>query len=225
LQEVDVAHPKLGKSLLTTVLICSELVACQVVSPEPSTPFVSPVLTTIFESPQTELPQVGRALPAIGSFEAAMQAARLWNTQSAWYGIMPSKLMQGNLGIPTTGLGWFFRFGLEENTLEYYVHVEKGKVTGTTEAQPILTQPLPYKLLAIEISEITIDSTQVLEIYMQNGGEQYFAQHPGTKLDFRLLHVEGSPHPVWSLLDTVNPNEPLINIDAATGEIVANPFT
>lgn len=206
-------------------MLCSGLSACRKAATETETPFVSPISTTIFDSPLAKLSDNSRTLSAFNSFELAQARAQVWNPQYVWYGIMPSKLMQENLGIPVTGRGWFFRFGLEENSLEYYVQVENGQVNGSTEAQPILVESLPYELLPIDMGELEIDSTQVLDTFALNGGAEYFEEHPAAKLDYRLLHVKGTPNPVWSLFDLTNLTQPLINVDAKTGAIVAAPFS
>jgi hypothetical protein len=141
-----------------------------------------------------------------------------------WYGIVPTAIMESNLGIPSMGRGWFFQFGLGDSTVEYYVFVDRGEVGGSTEAQPILIEPLPYELLSIGLEEIKVDSPQVLERYKENGGKAYLESHPNVTLDYRLLHVKGTPNPVWSLFDAQDLKTPLLSVDAKTGEVVGDPF-
>lgn len=213
--------------LAVVATVCSGLSACRTnhaISTKPPTPFISPVLTTAFESPINNLFDGIPATTAFQSYEIARAKAHEWNANAVWHGIMPSSLMERNFGIPASGGGWFFRFGLQENSLEYHVQVKNGEVSGTTEAQPILMEPLPYELMSIDINELVVDSTQVLEIFWENDGDQYLKEHPESKLNYRLLHIKGLPNPVWSLFDSADLNNSLINIDARTGAIVDDPF-
>jgi hypothetical protein len=227
------------RSVIAAIVIVGLLVSCrpatmvdttptaghtpEAQTPEVETPFVSPLSTTTFQSPVKPV-EGGRSFTAFDSYEVARQVAQEWNSQAVWFGIMPSTIMEGNLGIPSVGRGWFFRFGLKENTLEYYVFVDNNKVGGRTEAQPILLEPLPYEFLPIDIKQLAVDSSRLLDIYVQNGGEAYFEQHSNAKLDYRLLHVKGVPNPVWSLFDATDMNHALIHVDAKTAKIVSDPF-
>ena len=160
----------------------------------------------------------------MGSYGVAEERARQWNADSVWHGIAPTSLMERNLGIPALGRGWFFRFGQPGNTLEFYVLVDNLTIRGTTEAQPILIEPLPYELLPIGLEEIEVDSPQVLEIYKANGGKEYLQSHPDVGLDYRLVHVKGTPNPAWSLFDPADPKTPLVSVDAKTAALVGDPF-
>ena len=215
--------------LLVTLLVLGGTCACRprataVGVPGLDTPFASPLSTTVLQSPLGSPTGEGRDVSALGSFGIAQERAKQWNAKSVWHGIMPTSMMEKNLGIPAMGRGWFFRFGQEENTLEYYVLVDNLKIRGTTEAQPILVEPLPYELLSIGLEEIKVDSPQVLERYKENGGKAYLESHPNATLDYRLLHVKGTPNPVWSLFDAQDLKTPLLSVDAKTGEVVGDPF-
>lgn len=133
--------------------------------------------------------------------------------------------MHANLGLPSGVPGWFFMFKDPASPVELYVKVVGGEVNGWTEAQPILGEQLPFRMLPIDLRALPVDSDKVLRIYADNGGAQYVASHPSLELDYRLVHLQGRPNPVWSLFDAANPNGPaLLNVDAVTGTIVGDPF-
>ncbi len=208
------------------VLIVGITLGCKPI-PQPTaagledTPFVSPLVSPVFESPVRATPG-DRGLSALESYQAARSAARKWNPQGMWYGIVPTAIMESNLGIPSMGRGWFFQFGLGDSTVEYYVFVDHGEVGGSTEAQPILIEPLPYEYLPLDVEQIKVDSPQVLRIYRANGGEAKLQGN--VQLDYRLVHVKGTPNPVWSLFDVSDLNNALIHVDARTGQVTDDPF-
>jgi hypothetical protein len=102
------------------------------------------------------------------------------------------------------------------------VFVDRGEVEGSTEAQPILIEPLPYEYLPLDVEQIKVDSPQILKIYRANGGEAKLQEN--VWLDYRLVHVKGTPNPVWSLFDAQDLKTPLLSVDAKTGEVVGDPF-
>jgi hypothetical protein len=215
--------------MLVVLLVLGVASACRprattVAVPETDTPFVSPLSSSAQQSPLGRPTYQEQDYSALASFSIAQERAQQWNANSVWHGIVPVAMMEKNLGIPATGRGWFFRFGQQGNTLELYVLVDNLGIRGATEAQPILVEPLPYELLAIELKDIQVDSPQVLEAYKENGGQAYLDEHPEAQLDFRLMHVKGKPNPVWSLFDAQDLKTPLFNVDAKTGEVVGDPF-
>ena len=217
------------RCMLVVLLLLSVASACRpraatVDVPGNDTPFASPLSTTLLQSPLARPTDEEQDASALASFGMAQERAKQWNANSVWHGIVPVTMMEKNLGIPATGRGWFFRFGQQGNTLELYVLVDNLGIRGATEAQPILVEPLPYELLAIELKDIQVDSPQVLEAYKENGGQAYLDEHPEAQLDFRLMHVKGKPNPVWSLFDAQDLKTPLFNVDAKTGEVVGDPF-
>lgn len=215
--------------ILVVLLVLGVVSACRpqattVEVPDNGAPFVSPLSTSMLQSPLGRPADEEQDVSALASFGIAQERAQQWNAKSVWHGIVPVTMMERNLGIPATGRGWFFRFGQTDNTLELYVLVDDLAIRGSTEAQPILAEPLPYELLAIDVKGIIVDSPQVLEAYRENGGQAYLDEHPDVQLDYRLMHVRGNPNPVWSLFDTQDLETPLFNMDAKTGEVVGDPF-
>jgi hypothetical protein len=215
--------------ILVAALVLSAVTACRprattVDVPENDTPFASPLSPTVFDSPLGQPTDTEQNVSALASLSIARERAQQWNARSVWHGIVPVTMMEKNLGIPAMGGGWFFRFGQEDNTLELYVLVDGLQIRGATEAQPILVEPLPYELLAIELEDITVDSPQVLEAYKENGGQAYLDEHPELQLDYRLVHVKGNPNAVWSLFDAQDLKTPLFNVDAKTEQVVGDPF-
>ncbi len=189
--------------------------------PPPTAPSPTAPLTV------TGTPDDGRRQTAFEAYPPAEARARLWRTEAVLHQIAVTRIMETNLGLPPGSPGWFFMFRVPGETLEFYVKVSEGTVIGTTEAQPIMAEKLPYKYLPIDLQRLTLDSKDVVRLYMEHGGAEYVAAHPRLELDYRLVHLEGQPNPVWSLFDVTDFTQdiaPLFNVDAVTGEIVDDPF-
>ena len=218
--------------VLVSVIDCSEVQAqelttaspsatpTQMFTPPPSAP-PTPIPTPTIEVPSQPTPlDDGRFRSAMASYPPAEEKAKAWNPTAVLYEIVPSYTMQRNLGLPPSAPGWFFKFGIPGSPLEYFIQVLDGHVAGSTEAQPILIEPLPYETLPINIKALKVDSSQVLEIFQKEGGGELKKM----KIDYHLVQLKGTPNPVWSLFDDNTSGSPLISIDAVTGEIVPDPF-
>jgi hypothetical protein len=215
--------------ILVTAIACSKVQAPESITASPSatptqmfTPSPSATPTKMF-TPTPSQPATlddGRFRTAIDSYPPAEEKAKAWNPSAVLYEIVPSYTMQRNLGLPRSTPGWFFKFGIPDSPLEYFVQVLDGHVSGSTEAQPILIEPLPYETLPINIEALKIDSSKVLEIFQK----EREGKLKGVKIDYYLIHLKGTPNPVWSLFDDNDPGSSLISIDAVTGETVPDPF-
>lgn len=190
-------------------------------------PGVSPILSQL-SMPEAEIrvPDDGRGETALTAYPIAEAEAKRWNKDALLYQIPVNKIMEINLGIPPGIPGWFFMFKVPNSPVEYYIKIVKGHVFGTTEAQPILVQALPYELLPIDVDQLRLDSDDVLMFFMESGGTEYMSAHPEWQIDYRLVHLKGQPHPVWSLFDVSNVDSPpLFNVDSVTGHPVGDPFS
>jgi hypothetical protein len=187
----------------------------------------SPLLSQPSMHVVVQLPDDGRGETAFTAYPVAEIEAKKWNRDALLYQIPVTRIMEINLAIPSGIPGWFFMFKVPDSPVEYYIKVVHGQISGLTEAQPILSQELPYELLPIDIGELVLDSDDVLRLFMESGGAKYKDEHPEWQIDYRLVHLKGDPHPVWSLFDVSNSNvdhPPLFNIDGVTGEVVVDPF-
>lgn len=190
------------------------------------TPGLSPQLSP-FSMPEAsiQIPDDGRGETALAAYPIAEAEAKRWNSEALLYQIPINRIMEINLGIPAGIPGWFFMFKTPDSPVEFYVKVVEGRVFGMTEAQPILVQELPYKLLPIDVDKLALDSDDVLRLFIESGGAKYAVTHPEWQIDYRLVYLEGLPNPVWSLFDVSNINNPpLFNVDGVTGKFVEDPF-
>jgi hypothetical protein len=166
-----------------------------------------------------------RSATASVALAVAERQAKTWNRQALLHEIAPTYIMHANLGLPSGVPGWFFMFKDPASPVELYVKVVGGEVNGWTEAQPILAEQLPFRMLPIDFRALPFDSDRVLRIFADNGGSQYVASHPSLELDYRLVHLQSQPNPVWSLFDAANPSgSALVHVDAVTGKTVGDPF-
>ncbi|MGB9872412.1 MAG: hypothetical protein ACPLYD_12205 [Anaerolineae bacterium] len=192
---------------------------------------INPELSPLLSQPSMpamgfQLPDDGRGETALVAYLVAEDEAKRWNREAVLYQIPVTKIMEINLGIPSGIPGWFFLFKVPDSPVEYYIEIVNGRVFGMTEAQPILTQELPYELLPIDVKEMVLDSDDVLQLFMKLGGVKYIEAHPEMQIDYRLVHLKGQPHPIWSLFDISDINRPpLFNVDGVTGDVVEDPFS
>lgn len=224
-------RPKLGKKIgrqqlgwVLVLITVGALCSCN----KPLTPTISPLtspLSKLENETVIHIPDDGRGDTAFEAYPVAEIEARRWNAGSLLYQIPVSRIMEINLGIPPGIPGWFFMFQVPNSPLEYYVKVVHGQVVGTTEAQPILLGTPAYEYLPIDLADISLDSDDLLRLFMTHGGKEYVASHPGWQIDYRLVHLKDQAHPVWSLFDVSDIDQPAIfSVDAVTLEVVQDPF-
>jgi hypothetical protein len=133
--------------------------------------------------------------------------------------------MEQNLGLPSDLPGWFYQFRVPGSPVEYYIKIVQGKLSGTTEAQPIIVGEAPYTYLPIDVDKLALDSDGAMQKFLDNGGRAYVDSNPEMLIDYRLVHLEGKPNPVWSIFDARDLTAaPLYSVDAVTGETVPDPY-
>lgn len=152
----------------------------------------------------------------------AAEAARGWHEDAYLVSIVPALQMLKNLNIPPQQGGWFFKFMVDNNPDELFVFVVRNRVEGTTIAQPILIEPLPYTEQKIDIDQLAISSEEFKRLFFETeGGASYVDKE--LDLDYRLIHFDSTPNPVWSAMEAESAQE-LFHIDAITGEEVESPL-
>ena len=198
------------------------LISCN--NSAPSVP-VSVFATTTTDELVSSIPD-GRDMSAVDAFYVAQEKALAWNPRAVLFEIPASRVMQRNLGLPTTGpAGWFFMFQEPGSPVEFYIQVVEGKVYGSTEAQPIIIGDPPFTYLPLALSKLPISNVDAFRIFLKNNGQEYVADHAPVDFDYRLVHLKGVPNPVWSIYDTLSAGESaLLHIDAVTGDLANDPF-
>ncbi|MGQ9554599.1 MAG: hypothetical protein ACUVWR_10845 [Anaerolineae bacterium] len=179
--------------------------------------------TPAFVSPISPLPYTRRGLPlssgrsatALSSYSLAEATAKQWSSDAYFLGIMPSWIMERNLPMLPAKAGWFYRFGHPADTLELYVQVADGAVTGSTEAQAIRFDD--FKPTPLDRATVKLDSSDVRQIYLDslNGG-----QASDDNLDYALQFDANLNKPVWFIYDLARGEEAVMAVDAATGETI-----
>jgi hypothetical protein len=162
----------------------------------------------------------GRTGTALEGYELALATAQQnYSPDVQLYGIVPSSIMSRNLGGLPTVPGWFYKFKNPGERREFIVQVVDGQVNGTTMAEAI-EEPTP-KELPIDLSQVKLDSTQVLEQFTTYAAENNIPTE-GVTFDLELANLEGAAGPTWSVVD---PDERrwLYSISAANGNTVPNP--
>ena len=169
----------------------------------------------------TDSSRDGRAQTALQSYEKAYAVALTEFHPDAYLAaIAPSHIMLTNLGNPPVLPGWFFKFRKPDSRREFIVQVVDDVISGSTlteSAMELATVENP-----IDISQINIDSDDVLEKFKTVGEErglwsEYIAY------DLELVNLSGTSGPVWSIVDPLT-QEWLFSVNAITGEEVENPY-
>ncbi len=162
---------------------------------------------------------------AFADYPRALEDALRWNPKAELVQIAPTGQMRLNLGVGGgVGREWFYMFKLPDSPLEFFVAIDEGTIYGRTEAQPLLIEELPYVMQVIKLDGL-IDSDEALRQYLNNGGDKYLADNPDVKLDFRLIYLQNTPNPVWSIFSDKDYSDPLYNLDAVTKEAASDPFS
>lgn len=161
---------------------------------------------------------------AFEAYEITKELAQKWDPTATLHGIPATFKMESSVRNPWTGKGWFFLYKVPTNTLEYYIYVDNGKLQGYTEAQPIVVGERELKYFPLPPFDEMLDSDEVMEVFMQNGGDKYLADHPQAKLNMELLFTNKFPHPVWDIYDFNELETAMVSIfrlNALTGELMA----
>jgi hypothetical protein len=162
----------------------------------------------------------GRIQSALTSYKvAADTAAKDYNPDARLYGIIPSRIMIGNLGGPPVKLGWFYKFKTPGSPREYIIQVVDAVVSGTTQAEP-LGEIKPAEL-PIDVSQLKLDSDKVLKQF-QEVAKTRGINTEGVIYDLELANLEGSGGPTWSVVDPAS-KKWLYSINAISGQEVSDP--
>jgi hypothetical protein len=123
-----------------------------------------------------------------------------------------------NLRQPHT---WSFQFYSPGQQETYVTVVTQG------EARGVRKMLVPYPLPAIPVDEWAVDSSQAVEMWLDNGGSRFLEQHP-TDAELRLqlramaTNQDGAPQLVWTVTGIVFKTNQVksVQIDATSGKLV-----
>lgn len=160
---------------------------------------------------------------AFHAYFVADEFAKNWNENAEMTQIIIGSVMAKNIGIPPSKEAWYFMYNTNENSIELYIEVIDGKVTGYTEAQPIITDELRIQQKPIIIDGL-IDSDVVMEIFSMNNSLD--SKPPNSHFELALHYLEGYSNPVWSVFELSNEYSSMalvFRVDAKTQEILPIP--
>lgn len=123
-----------------------------------------------------------------------------------------------NLRQPPT---WSFQFYSPGQQETYVTVVTQGEARGVRKTL------VPYPLPAIPVDEWAVDSSQAVEMWLDNGGARFLEQHP-TDAELRLqlravaTNQDGAPQLVWTVTGIVFETNQVksVQIDATSGKLV-----
>lgn len=116
---------------------------------------------------------------------------------------------------------WSFQFYSPGQQETYVTVVMQGEAGGVRKTL------VPYPLPAIPVDEWAVDSSQVVEMWLDDGGARFLEQHP-TDAELRLqlravaTNQDGAPQLVWTVTGIVFETNQVksVQIDATSGELV-----
>jgi hypothetical protein len=163
-----------------------------------------------------------RAFTAADSFASAYAAAKAWQEEAQWYGIVPFTSITRFFALPlaTDRPSWYFRFGASDGQ-EYLVEVLNGQVVGTNELviPSYIEQPV-QQLEPLGETWAVLDSEAVFAAYKEQN-DSLLKKAPSLMLDYRLVKSSGQANPVWMLYNAQSIIQPIFLIDALTGEVLS----
>lgn len=182
-------------------------------------------LRSAISPPATSTPpfrDIHRSATAAESFPVALEAAKAWQQDARWYGVVPFTSIERAFVIPLEddNPSWYFRFGIPGTGMEYIVEVRDGKVVGTNETRlPGYIEPLLESLEPLGEQWNMMDNVTALQVCVEEGCP--LAQFPYMVIDYRLAKPKGLVNPIWTLYNAHDLSRPIFAIDAVTGESIS----
>jgi hypothetical protein len=90
-------------------------------------------------------------------------------------------------------------------------------------AEHVQTADATAKTRGVEVSAWRVDSEQVLNLFLDNGGRDFLAQYPGATITLRVGLEEDSERLVWYAMGIYSPERAtiVVVVDATTGELLS----
>ena len=164
-----------------------------------------------------EEPPPGPAVTARDTYPAAVTEAQTWQPESQLVSATASwSNVQSEEDLEEVA-AWGFTF-LSPQT-------RKIRVVSVTPdgAQHVQTADAGPKTRAVEVSAWQVDSTEVVDLFLNNGGGGFLAQHPGATVSLRVGLEEDSDRLVWYAMGIHSAERAtlVIAVDATSGELLS----
>jgi hypothetical protein len=90
-------------------------------------------------------------------------------------------------------------------------------------AEHVQTADATAKTRGVEVSAWRVDSKEVLNLFLDNGGRDFLAQYPGATITLRVGLEEGSERLVWYAMGIYSPERAtiVVAVDATSGELLS----
>jgi hypothetical protein len=165
----------------------------------------------------TQAPPPGPALTARDTYPAAVTEAQTWQPESQLVSASASWAnVQGEEDLREVA-AWGFTFLSPQ--------IRKIRVVSVTPdgAQHVQTADAGPKTRGVEVSAWQVDSTEVVDVFLNNGGDGFLAQHPGSTVSLRVGLEEDSDRLVWYAMGIHSAERAtlVITVDATTGELLS----
>jgi hypothetical protein len=164
-----------------------------------------------------EEPPPGPAVTARDTYPAAVSEAQSWQSESQLVSATASwSNVRGGEDLREAP-AWGFTF-LSPQT-------RKIRVVSVTPdgAEHVQTADAGPRTRGVEVSAWQVDSSEVVEIFLNNGGSGFLDQHPGATVSLRVGLEEDSDRLVWYAMGIHSAERAtlVIAVDATTGELLS----
>jgi len=90
-------------------------------------------------------------------------------------------------------------------------------------AEHVQTSDATAKTRGVDMSLWQVDSEQVLSLFLDSGGRDFLAQHPGATVNLRVGLEESGERLVWYAMGIYSPERAtlVVTVDATTGELLS----
>jgi hypothetical protein len=158
-----------------------------------------------------------KGFTALAAYPAALAAAQAWQSDAqlvsattSWSDLTADELFEAETS-------WGFTFHSPQ-TRE--IRIVSAAADG---AEGIESLPATARTRGVDVGFWQVDSPQVLDLFLNHGGRDFLAQHPGATVSLRLGPEEGGERLVWLAFGiyTADRSTMTLQVDANTGEVIS----
>ncbi len=147
--------------------------------------------------------------PALAEAQAWQGDARLVSATASWRDVTAEQPVQERSS-------WGFTFFSQQAR---QIRIVSVTAQGVESVESI---NVPPRVRIVDVTSWQVDSPQVLDLFLNHGGRDFLAQHPGATVTLRLGPEEGGERLVWLASGIYNTDRSTmtIQVDASSGEVI-----
>jgi hypothetical protein len=158
----------------------------------------------------------GTDFTAKEAYPIALEAGQAWqgdaqfvSATASWRDLTAEQLLEENAT-------WGFTFFSPQTRQIRIISVTEGGAEGTKGIN------IPPNVHTVDVASWQVDSPQVLDLFLNNGGRDFLAQYPDATVSLRLGPQDGGERLVWMAFSIYSPDKRTMTliVDANSGEII-----